>query len=127
MSLKDLKPSNDPKPDIREVKEVKTRKKEKDKLKHTSSVRFTDTELVELDRIGLVYNGKIDTKRLRMFINAIAKDFEGDRDDMLTKDDLIDKQRMEIEHLNSWISHLDNLREEDDRTITYLRKKTKSK
>jgi len=66
MSIKDLKKSS--KPPIEQEKEIVARKKEADKLKHQSVIRFTDSELEQLNNLGLVYNGKIDNKRLREFI-----------------------------------------------------------
>ena len=71
MSIKDLKKSDSKKPvvkDLPKVEEVKTRKADSEKLKHQAIIRFTDLELEELDKLGLVYNGKVDNKRLREYI-----------------------------------------------------------
>ena len=69
MSIKDLKKNQHEKPPIKDEIEVKQgRKEEADKLKHQSVIRFTDRELAQLDNLGLIYNGKIDNKRLREFI-----------------------------------------------------------
>ena len=71
MGIKDLVKNQHEKPPVQddELKtEVKARKADEDKLKHQSVIRFTDKELSQLDKMGLVYNGKIDNKRLREFI-----------------------------------------------------------
>lgn len=71
MSIKDLKKNQHEKPPVQdeEIKtDVKARKADEDKLKHQSVIRFTDKELAIMDKMGLVYNGKIDNKRLREFI-----------------------------------------------------------
>ena len=71
MGIKDLKKNQHEKPPVKDDTEApvkQARKADEDKLKHQSVIRFTDKELSQLDKMGLVYNGKIDNKRLREFI-----------------------------------------------------------
>lgn len=71
MSIKDLQNKSSKKPAVKDlppIEEVKARKAENEKLKHQAIVRFNDLELEMLNKLGLVYNGKVDNKRLREFI-----------------------------------------------------------
>lgn len=75
--IKDLVKNQHEKPPVKDelenqaVKQV--RKLEADKLKHQAVIRFTDKELAQLDKIGLVHNDKVDNKRLREFIISKLK------------------------------------------------------
>jgi hypothetical protein len=68
MSIKSLKDTSAGKSTPKQDKEKISRKLEEDKLKHQAVIRFSDLELESLDRVGLVYNGKVDNRRLREFI-----------------------------------------------------------